>query len=130
MPELGAQEPSGGNVGRRRFLLRAAGAGAVALAIPTIVTVTPAGAITSPPPQPPQVEPTGEVRPADPATGTQVAAATQGQLPFTGADVEKLVIAGGTAVVGGSALVYWSADKGAHAVEAAGVAPVEPPPAG
>ena len=129
--ELGAQQPSD-DVGRRRFLRRAAVAGTVALAIPTIVTVTPAGAITSPPPrppQPPQVEPSRDVRPAGPASGAQVAAATQGQLPFTGADVEKLVVAGGTAVAGGAALIYWSADKSARAVEAATVAPTEPPPA-
>ena len=45
---------------------------------------------------------------AQPA-GTQVAAASGGQLPFTGADVEKLVVGGTAAIVGGATMIHWSA---------------------
>ncbi len=96
-------------VARRRFLARAAGASAAALVIPTIVTVTPAAAagLTSPPPEPPpEVQPT-DVAPAG-QQQAQVKAASTGQLPFTGADVEKPLLGGTAAIAGGSALVYWS----------------------
>src|SRR4051794_10974350 len=112
MGELGARPLSEQEVGRRHFLVRTLGAGAIALAVPTIVTVTPAGAITSPPPQPPtQVEPASEARSAQTPAAAQVAPANQGQLPFTGADVERLVIAGTAAVVGGAAMIHWSAPQ-------------------
>ncbi len=112
MGELGAASPSEQGVGRRRFLLRTLSAGSVALAIPTIITVAPAGAVTSPPPQPPtDVEPATEPRPAAQPAGTQVAAASGGQLPFTGADVEKLVAGGTAAIVGGAAMIHWSAPR-------------------
>jgi len=108
MDEPGAASPSNQIVGRRRFLVRTLGASSVALALPTIITVSPAGAISSPPPKPPtEVEAAAEARPAE--RPPQVAAASRGQLPFTGADVEKLVVAGTAAVVGGAAMIHWSA---------------------
>ena len=124
MGELGAASPSEEGVGRRRFLLRTLGAGSVALAIPTIISVSPAGAVTSPPPQPPtEVEPATEPRPA---SGTQVAAASGGQLPFTGADVEKLVVGGTAAIVAGATMIHWSAPTPKPAT----VPVPEEPPAG
>ncbi len=111
MDTSGFDSPSERGVGRRRFLTRTLAASSAALALPTIITVTPAGAITSPPPQPPtEVEPAGETQPPGTSAGAQVAA-TNGQLPFTGADVEKLVVAGTAAVVGGAAMICWSAPK-------------------
>ncbi|HEY3725457.1 MAG TPA: hypothetical protein VGN59_19055 [Acidimicrobiia bacterium] len=111
MGASGSESPSERSVGRRRFLTRTLVASSAALALPTIVTVTPAGAITSPPPQPPtEVEPSSEAQPASEPAGTQVAAA-KAQLPFTGADVEKLVVAGTAAIVSGAAMISWSAPK-------------------
>lgn len=118
-------------VARRRFLARAAGASAAALVIPTIVTVTPAAAagLTSPPPQPPPtVEPT-EVQPSGvQQPQAQVKAASTGQLPFTGADVEKPLLGGTAAIAGGSALIYWStrAQPGAPVPVEGEIAPVVP----
>ena len=107
----GGNQNPGGDVARRRFLLRAIGAGSVALAIPTIVTVAPAAAadVRSAPPEPPQVEPTDV-----PRGSPQVMAAQQartGTLPFTGADIEKPLIAGLGAIAGGGAMLFWSANK-------------------
>jgi hypothetical protein len=126
MGNPGGTQTSGGNgdVARRRFLLRAIGAGSVALAIPTIVTVAPAAAadVRSAPPEPPQppgppqvepaVEPAGEAR-GNPA---QVLGTTQSRgasLPFTGADVDKPIIGGLGAIAAGGALIYWTADTAA-----------------
>jgi len=117
-------------VGRRRFLIRALGAGSVALAVPTIITVTPAGAITSPPPQPStQVEPAGEVRSAPASAAAQVAPERRGQLPFTGADVERLVVAGTAAIVSGAAMIHWSAPGSPATPEAATLQPGDAPAA-
>ena len=131
MNDQGGRDTPEAGVLRRRFLLRAIGAGSIALALPTIVTVTPADAsqLTSPPPQPPPnpppnpplqppAQPPTEVEPAteprspsnNPAQTAQVAGASVGRLPFTGIDVEKPVAAGLAAIAGGSAMVYWSAD--------------------
>ena len=122
MDDQGGRDTPEAGVLRRRFLLRAIGAGSIALALPTIVTVSPADAsqLTSPPPQPPpqpptKVEPATEPRspsnnPAQTAQTAQVAGASVGRLPFTGIDVEKPVAAGLAAIAGGSAMVYWSAD--------------------
>src|SRR3954463_12718823 len=112
MGELGTRPLSEQEVGRRRFLVRALGTSAVALPVPTIISVTPAGAITSPPPRPPtQVEPAGEARTPQAPAGSQVAPASRGQLPFTGADVDRLVVPGPAAVVGGAAMIHWSAPE-------------------
>ena len=110
MSELGENHTPAGDYARRRFLFRAAGAGFVALTVPTIVSVAPASAagLTSPPPE---VQPTVEARSptqAPPVAAAEVSAAG-GQLPFTGADVQKPIAAGLTAIAGGSALIYWSA---------------------
>lgn len=106
-------------LGRRQFLAKAAVAGTVAWAVPTIITVDPAGAaqLTSPPPEPPVDPPTevgGLVVPGDPAapaaqpSGTQVGGRTV--LPRTGADLDDLVVAGLAATAGGAVLHHWSAE--------------------
>jgi len=104
------------DLGRRQFLHKAAVAGAVAWAAPTIITMDPAGAagLTSPPPEPPDrpgVDVGGIVVPSDPrsaATGTRVAGRTE--LARTGAELDDLVVAGLAATAGGAALVRWSAE--------------------
>jgi hypothetical protein len=115
---------AGDGVGRRRFLVAAAGAGAAAWAVPAIITMEPAGAsgLTSPPPKPsqppatsasppPEVLGTEVVKDPAAAPGSEVAGATAagGQLPFTGAKVEQLTIAGLAATAGGAAMHFWSA---------------------
>jgi hypothetical protein len=123
---------TGGTGGRRDFLRKAAVAGTGAFVVPTIITVNPADAqaLTSPPPEPPG-------RPASPpvdlgnspgtapppATGAQPTARAAGrpaagrtELPRTGADLDRLIVAGLAATAGGAALVLWSAEaKGAGA---------------
>jgi hypothetical protein len=56
-------ETSAAALGRRRFMVRAAAVGTVAFAVPTIITMAPAGAaeLTSPPPTPPPDPPEVEV---------------------------------------------------------------------
>jgi hypothetical protein len=105
-------------MGRRAFLVRATAVGAAAWAVPTIVTMTPAGAaeVTSPPPRPPVTPPSETTVVVDPQVvdpGTQVASktATQATLPNTGADTARLAAAGLAAIAGGAALTLWSADK-------------------
>lgn len=98
-------------LGRRRFLLRAAETSTVVLTLTTIVTVAPAGAaaLTSPPPE---VAPDNE--PQAGLEGTQPQAQVKGRqdvLPYTGADIETSVIAGLAAIAGGGALMYWTADS-------------------
>lgn len=106
------------DLGRRQFLRKAAVAGTVAWAVPTIITMEPAGAaeLTSPPPEPP-VDVGGVVVPSDPPTaappvtqvaGTQVAGRTE--LARTGVELDNLVVAGLAATAGGAALLLWSAD--------------------
>lgn len=105
------------DLGRRQFLRKAAVAGTVAWAVPTIITMEPAGAagLTSPPPEPPVDQPGVDVGgigvPSDPgsaATGTQVAGRTE--LARSGAELDDLVVAGLAATAGGAALLLWSAD--------------------
>jgi hypothetical protein len=109
--------PEGG-VDRRQFLRRAAVVSAGAFVVPTIATISPAGAqeITSPPPEPP-APPTqvgGITIPGSPPSppaqvaGTQVAGRTS--LPRTGAEIDDLLVAGLAATAGGAALMLWSAD--------------------
>ena len=117
-----------GGIGRRRFLAGAAGLGAAAWAAPAIISMDPAGAaaLTSPPPKPPDTEvsaQTVEVRGVEVATDPKVAS-DDGHLPFTGANLEQLTIAGLAATAAGAAMHYWSARTGA-----AGANPVDPPPA-
>jgi hypothetical protein len=137
MEDEQVQPESGhGGLDRRRFLLGAGAVSAAAFAVPTIITIAPAGAasLTSPPPQPPG-PPEVEVLPnritdppvavagiEDPGTAvapkTEVLAARTG-LPLTGAEVGALTAAGLAATAGGAALHVWSAKAGLH----------EPPPA-
>jgi hypothetical protein len=121
--------------GRRDFLRKAAVAGATAFAVPMIATVDPAHAqaVTSPPPEPPGPGPTtpGTVNPAAGTPGTPPGSdmspagrsGRRGQLPRTGANLDRLVAAGLAATAGGAALVLWSADRRANLVPAAGGAP-------
>jgi hypothetical protein len=89
-------------LGRRKFLFRAAVAGTAAWAVPTIITMEPAGAasLTSPPPTPPVV-----------VQGETVIAEVEarGSLPVTGAPITTLLGAGAAAIVGGGAMHEWSA---------------------
>jgi hypothetical protein len=117
---------TGGTSGRRDFMRKAAVVSTGAFVAPTIITVDPADAqaLTSPPPEPPR-------RPGSPpsdvgsspgalpqrATGTQPPAEATGswaigrtELPRTGADLDRLVVAGLAATAGGAALVLWSAE--------------------
>ena len=118
-----------GGIGRRRFLVGAAGLGAAAWAAPAIITMDPAGAaaLTSPPPKPPDTEvsaQTVEVRGAEVTAEPEVASDDGGHLPFTGANLEQLTIAGLAATASGAAMHFWSARAGT-----VGRQPVDPPPA-
>lgn len=114
MEESHEQDTAGINqsgLGRRRFLLKAGAAGAAAWAVPSIITMQPAGAaeLTSPPPQPPAVEvlPNVVTHGAEPE---EVLPARTG-LPLTGAEIGNLTAAGLAAVAGGAALHVWSAKR-------------------
>jgi hypothetical protein len=114
-------EDSPGSVGRREFLRKAV-VGSGAFAVPTIITVGPADAraLTSPPPEPPgrpqspSVDQGSEIAspPGTPQgrrdSGTRMTRRTE--LPRTGMDLDRLVVAGLAATAGGAALVLWSAD--------------------
>lgn len=116
---------SAATLGRRKFLFTAAAVGTVAWAVPTIITMEPAGAaaLTSPPPEPPvdPVDPVVQVRgavasgepgstsTAAPAAGTT---ASQAELPRTGVEPTNLLAAGLAATAGGAAMLLWSADAG------------------
>ena len=113
-------EPTGPTgLGRRQFMARAVVVGGVAFAIPTIVTMSPAGAaaLTSPPPEVevlpgtllnPGAGPAVEVAAAaDPAVKPDVE--VRGALAVTGAPIDVLLGAGAAAVAGGGALHTWSA---------------------
>ena len=115
----------GGTSGRRDFLRKAAVVGGGAFLVPTIISVDPAEAqaLTSPPPDPPgppesppvdlgsspgTVSPPASGQPGTRAPGSRVTGRTE--LPRTGADVDRLLVAGLAATAGGAALVLWSAD--------------------
>ena len=126
----GHAEGSGsGGIGRRRFLAGVAGVSAAAWVAPAIITMDPAGAadLTSPPPKPPNPPPevVGEVHVAA-ATDPAVSGGSEGggNLPFTGANLEQLTIAGLAATAAGGAMHFWSARTGTAAAS-----PGEPPPA-
>jgi hypothetical protein len=134
--------------GRRDFLRKTAVAGTTAFAVPMILTVDPADAqaVTSPPPEPPgnPGPPPGGVNPpagspggsGSTATGTlgggsgaptsRRSTAHRGELPRTGADLDRLTAAGLAATAGGAALVLWSADRKAKLAPT----PAAPEPAG
>jgi hypothetical protein len=109
------------SVGRRDFLRKAGVVATGAFVVPMIITVDPADAqaLTSPPPEPPgrpdsppvdvgsgTASPPGTV--TGPAQGTRATGRTE--LPRTGTDLDRLVVAGLAATAGGAALVLWSAD--------------------
>jgi hypothetical protein len=107
MPDAERRDAEGeSRLGRRQFLLKAAVAGTVAFAVPTIVTVDPAGAtgLHSPPPE--EVLPTGVTDPMVVPGGVSAG----GELPRTGVGTEELVAAGLAATAGGAAMLFWSAD--------------------
>jgi hypothetical protein len=126
---------TGGTSGRRDFMRKAAVVSSGAFVAPTIITLDAADAqaLTSPPPEPPG-------RPGSPpsdigrsagkltprATGTRPPAQTPGsratgrtELPRTGTDLDRLVVAGLAATAGGAALVLWSAEAKAASSKAA-----------
>lgn len=104
---------------RRTFAKRTAVASAAAWAVPTIVTLRPAGAqeLTSPPPEPPEPpENVDSVMGRAPqilevsAPRTSASPSTRGVLAQTGADVEELTAAGLGAIAVGASLRLWQAD--------------------
>jgi hypothetical protein len=128
--EVGPRD-TGGTSGRRDFLRKAGVVGTGAFAVPMIITVDPADAqaLTSPPPEPPGRPESPQVdagsgtasspgtRQGTRATGSRVTRRTE--LPRTGADLDRLVVAGLAATAGGAALVLWSAEaKAAEATSA------------
>jgi LPXTG-motif cell wall-anchored protein len=120
MEESHEKEPGGisqSGLGRRGFLLKAGAAGAAAWAVPSIITMQPAGAVelTSPPPKPPAVEvlpnvATHGAEPDEAAPAAEVLPARTG-LPATGAEIGNLAAAGLAAIAGGAALHVWSAKR-------------------
>jgi hypothetical protein len=104
--------------GRRDFMRRAAVVGTGAFVVPTIITVDPADAqaLTSPPPEPPgQPESPPATEGRGPGAQAQAQPAgrrvtTRTELPRTGANLDRLAVAGLAATAGGAALVLWSAD--------------------
>ena len=120
--EVGPHD-SGSTSGRRDFLRKAAVVGTGAFVVPTIITVDPADAqaLTSPPPQPPGPPQSPQVDlGSSPATVPPQATATQPagnrvtgltELPRTGANIDRLVVAGLAATAGGAGLVLWSGDS-------------------
>jgi hypothetical protein len=109
--------------GRRDFVRRAAVVGTGAFVVPMIITVDPAEAqaLTSPPPKPPgkpESPPVSEGAGAQPQAqpaGRRVT--TRTELPRTGANLDRLAVAGLAATAGGAALVLWSADARKAATE-------------
>ncbi|MEJ7582492.1 MAG: twin-arginine translocation signal domain-containing protein [Acidimicrobiales bacterium] len=126
---------------RRRFLGKAAVAGGTVWAVPTLVSMRPAGAAeltssppvtattetsiapntstpstvarnTAPDPAPPGPS-TGNNEPSGTSNGdpTGGGPATAGSLPRTGADLDTLAATGLTAIAAGGALTYWSATR-------------------
>jgi hypothetical protein len=115
-----------GTSGRRDFIRKATLVSTGAFVAPTIITVDAADAqaLTSPPPEPPGPpgSPPSDVG-SSPGTLTPRAAGTQPpaqapgsratgrtELPRTGTDLDRLVVAGLAATAGGAALVLWSAE--------------------
>lgn len=99
---------------RRQFLRKAAVAGAV-WAVPTVIAIKPAAAagLHSAPPEKPPVDhvPTGIDPIAKPPR--QPTRTSPTELAFTGADVEKLTIAGVAATAAGAAMLLLSGEADA-----------------
>jgi hypothetical protein len=100
--------------GGRDFIRKAAVVGTGAFLVPMTITVDRADAhvLTSPRPQPPgEPEPTLDTadRRRARAAGTPVTG--RSGLPRTGADLDRLAVAGLAATAGGAALKLWSADS-------------------
>jgi hypothetical protein len=116
--DRGGTEPgaAGDPTARRDFLRKAAVVGTGAFAVPMIITVDPADAqaLTSPPPKPPGSGGGSETAALVGSRGTQLAGRSQspgrGELPRTGADIDRMIAAGLAATAGGAALMLWSAD--------------------
>ncbi len=112
---------------RRRFVRNAVVGSAVAFAVPTIVTISPAGAadLTSAPPSGPDgvgpdVVNSGPVTQGAGVPGPEVKGVVtpgaspsvlSGSLANTGLEVTDLVAAGLSAAAGGSAILLWKADR-------------------
>jgi hypothetical protein len=103
----------------RRDFLRKATIGTGAFAVPMILTVDPADAqaVASPPPESPAQTPpaTGISGSTAPGPSATTPASGRNQLPRTGADIDRLVVAGLAATGAGAALLLWSADARSHA---------------
>ena len=107
----------------RREFLRKATIGTGAFAVPMILRVDPADgqALASPPPESPAQTPpatgvTGSTAPGPSASGS---VGGRGELPRTGADIDRLAAAGMAATAAGAALLLWSADARSHAATSA-----------
>jgi hypothetical protein len=104
------------DAGGRRDFMRRAVVGTGAFVVPMIITVDPADAqaLTSPPPEPPG-KPESPPVSQGPGAESQAQPAgrrvtTRTELPRTGANLDRLAVAGLAATAGGAALVLWSAD--------------------
>jgi hypothetical protein len=133
----------GGTSGRRDFMRKAAVVSTGAVVVPMIITVDPADAqaLNSPPPEPPgrPASPPGDAGSSPgtvspPASGAQPNVRMAGhratgrtELPRTGADLDRLVVAGLTATAGGAALVLWSADAKTANLKSVGAKSADPP---
>src|SRR3954464_13868008 len=102
----------GGDISRRRLVASAARAGTAAGAVVWFApklssTAFAADSTGSPPPGGPEPVEEGNIpEQAGPPTGPPTGVG--GVLPFTGLDPKPSLIAGGAAIVGGTALVYGS----------------------
>ena len=117
--------------GRRDFIRKAGVVATGAFAVPMIVTVDPADAqaLTSPPPEAPgrpespQVDAGSETasppRTQQASRGTGTRGTGRTELARTGADLDRLVVAGLAATAGGAALVLWSAEAKAAGAKSA-----------
>jgi hypothetical protein len=126
---------TGGTSGRRDFTRKAAVVSTGAFVAPTIITVDAADAqaLTSPPPEPPgrPGSPPSELgsspgtltpratRSQPPARATGSRATGRIELPRTGSDLDRLVVAGLAATAGGAALVLWSTEAKSASSKAA-----------
>jgi hypothetical protein len=111
----------------RRDFLRKATVGTGALALPMIVTVDPADAqaLASPPPESPGHASPPAGTSATPGRSAPTRPRVSGELPRTGAYIDRLVAAGLAATAGGAGLVLWSAEARSRAT--ASTAPGAPP---
>lgn len=94
-------------VARRQFLLKAAVAGTAVWAVPSIIAIHPAAAagLNSAPPKDVNRHVDAIRKPPPPPAA---AAAAAEQLPFTGDDNERLIVAGLGATAAGASLLFLS----------------------